>query len=453
MGTAACCQKQDIQDDSVLVVEAMSYQHDAKMLLDSQTQAATVSTTDGEAEASPEKDLTEKDLTGHEASSQHGEDAERSMSDLPPLKSNASPQRPSVLERALTHSTLCSSESGHSPASSVPSALGQLFNIERLRRKDELEDGRDGGHIVYHASFADPGSLLGKGGYGQVFQCEKKDTREVFAVKMIQLQGDSEDRGKIEEEIEVFKLLDNPYIVKLHNIYEEDGNLLLVMDFCEGGSLMSYLCSYWINMRNRPGCDVLKQMIVRPGLATDLVQRFTTQMLAGIAYLHHHKIAHRDIKCENYMLKGLDRKNNPAKLQLIDFGLATSFSGKKKLFGCCGTYAYMAPEVLSSQPYDSTCDIWSIGVTTYVICCGSLPWTGSNKEEIMDDIRTDRKMDHSKYWSDPALPNGMKDLVDRLMARDPAVRPSAKALISQTKWMQSLEDRSGGTTSCCCTIL
>merc|ERR1719356_1932871 len=96
---------------------------------------------------------------------------------------------------------------------------------------------------------------------------------------------------------------------------------------------------------------------MRLGLPGDLVQRLLWNMVAGIAYLHYHKIAHRDIKCENYMLTGMDRKEYPQKIQLIDFGLASCFK-RQKLKRTVGTREYMAPEVMSEASYDQKCDIW-----------------------------------------------------------------------------------------------
>merc|ERR1712176_493680 len=126
----------------------------------------------------------------------------------------------------------------------------------------------------------------------------------------------------------------------------------------------------------------------------------------------------------------------PAKLKLIDFGYAASFANKR-LTGRVGTCEYMAPEVIrNEQPYTEKCDIWSIGVSLFVICFAMFPWdtdSGSFDERIVA-IMENRQKDLSKLWRAKDLPDGMRDLIDRLMTRDPSARPKAKHVIKRTAW-------------------
>jgi calcium-dependent protein kinase len=91
-------------------------------------------------------------------------------------------------------------------------------------------------------------------------------------------------------------------------------------------------------------------------------------------YCHKQGIVHRDLKPENILL---ETSKDYSKMKVIDFGTANKFdmSGKKKLTDRIGTPFYIAPEVLGKS-YNEKCDIWSIGVITYMLLCGRAPFYG-----------------------------------------------------------------------------
>merc|ERR1719311_1929099 len=93
------------------------------------------------------------------------------------------------------------------------------------------------------------------------------------------------------------------------------------------------------------------------------------QMLLSINYLHSLGIVHRDIKAENflYVLPGSDC------LRLIDFGLSAVWGQGQEMVDICGTLSYAAPEVLR-QSYTSQCDLWSLGVISFLLLSGELPF-------------------------------------------------------------------------------
>jgi serine/threonine protein kinase len=84
----------------------------------------------------------------------------------------------------------------------------------------------------------------------------------------------------------------------------------------------------------------------------------------AVAHLHHMQVAHRDLKPENLLYTD---KTDTAKLKLTDFGFAKEIHGSKSLVTPCYTPYYVAPEVLGPEHYDTSCDMWSIGVITYIL--------------------------------------------------------------------------------------
>jgi calcium-dependent protein kinase len=99
--------------------------------------------------------------------------------------------------------------------------------------------------------------------------------------------------------------------------------------------------------------------------------------------LHEKGICHRDIKPENLIYSNRDKDGE---LKLIDFGLSRFLKEDEKMFEKVGTPYYVAPEVLHGN-YDKRCDLWSIGVITYIILCGYPPFHGSNNAEIFERIK------------------------------------------------------------------
>lgn len=107
------------------------------------------------------------------------------------------------------------------------------------------------------------------------------------------------------------------------------------------------------------------------------------QLLSALAHMHKNKIVHRDLKPENVLLENEDDINN---VKLIDFGTACMF-GERKLYDRVGTVMYMAPEVISASReqnigYDQSCDMWSIGIISYVLLIGDFPFQSEDKKLI-----------------------------------------------------------------------
>lgn len=92
-------------------------------------------------------------------------------------------------------------------------------------------------------------------------------------------------------------------------------------------------------------------------------------------------VVHRDLKPENLLL---DKGAEP-KVTIIDFGTSEVFDPTQKMNKKFGTPYYIAPEVLKKS-YDEKCDLWSIGVITYILLCGYPPFNGANDKQIIEAV-------------------------------------------------------------------
>ncbi|MGH0159860.1 UNVERIFIED_CONTAM: hypothetical protein FKN15_043699 [Acipenser sinensis] len=152
--------------------------------------------------------------------------------------------------------------------------------------------------------------------------------------------------------------------------------------------------------------------------ATQVLQ----MVLDGVKYLHSLGISHRDLKPENllYYHPGTD-----SKILVTDFGLANSGNkgGDWSMRTTCGTPEYIAPEILLRKPYTSAVDMWALGVITYILLSGSMPFEDENRTRLYRMILKGKYSFVGDPW--PSVSNLAKDYINRLLTVDPSERMTA----------------------------
>ena len=134
------------------------------------------------------------------------------------------------------------------------------------------------------------------------------------------------------------------------------------------------------------------------------------KLLRAVNHCHASGVVHRDIKPENIMI-GRD-----GEIKLIDFGLSRRVNDKHSTMSTiAGTPFYMAPEVLDGE-YDSSCDIWSLGVLLYVLVSGYLPFQGENKQQVFKKIQKGEFDFHYKEFK--KVSDECKSLIQRMLIVD-----------------------------------
>ena len=217
-------------------------------------------------------------------------------------------------------------------------------------------------------------------------------------------------------EISIMRILDHPNIVKLHEIYEDERHLSLVLEYCSGGELLDYL-------------------LERHHLSEPEAAHYMHDILISIEYLHSNHISHRDLKLQNFMF---DRKGNDSILKLIDFGLSAQLTPEETTFKTIvGSPLYVAPEVISKKPYDSSCDIWSLGVICYLLLCGEPPFKGSSNFEIFKNICEGVYKFNDDLWKDISIE--AQDLIKGLLKVDPKQRMSINQALNHA-WFHKMLD-------------
>mmetsp|Transcript_69634 Transcript_69634/g.166159 ORF Transcript_69634/g.166159 Transcript_69634/m.166159 type:complete len:396 (+) Transcript_69634:147-1334(+) len=313
------------------------------------------------------------------------------------------------------------SRSHVSVVSSVPSVLAPMPPVRSLNSVPETQGLLENHYVTTKE--------LGKGSYGVVYCVRHRRTGLLRALKSIPFDK-LEDPSHFKDELEIARQLNHPYIVKLYEVFQTGECVHLVMELCGGGSLAEMLASANAAAVKAAGRGS------RAKLPVEKTGRFMWQMLAGIAYLHHHRIIHRDIKPENYLVQ---HRGEHTTLKLADFGLACSFKKGRPLKDILGTPCYVAPEVLNAR-YDERCDVWSVGVVSFVLCTGHHPFAygkGDKAKVVLERIRFNHMDPAEAHWDDSR--KEAKELVFEMLTRDPEQRPSAKKLLAKSLWLQQFD--------------
>ncbi|KAK1436953.1 hypothetical protein QVD17_02737 [Tagetes erecta] len=192
---------------------------------------------------------------------------------------------------------------------------------------------------------------IGSGSGGTVYKVLHRPTSTIFALKVIYGTHDEDARRQICREIEILRGVDNLNVVKCHDMYDRAGEIQLLLEYMDCGSLEG------------------TRLSDEPSLA-DLAR----QVLSGLYYLHGRKIVHRDIKPSNLLI------NSKKHVKIADFGVSRIL--EQTMDPCnssVGTIAYMSPERINTDlnegRYDGCAgDIWSVGVSILEFYIGRYPF-------------------------------------------------------------------------------
>jgi calcium-dependent protein kinase len=258
--------------------------------------------------------------------------------------------------------------------------------------------------------------ILGSGFSGNVVVARSIQTGDKFAVKSYLLKGLSgEEKAQLKAEAAIFLAMDHPHVARLVDVYESE-KIHLVMECMDGGELFHRVC---------------RQKV----FSEDAAARAVWQMLLSINYMHTHNIVHRDLKLENFLYESKDSDH----LKLIDFGFSKMWDPTVKMVKQCGTLQYIAPEVLAKN-YTSKCDIWSLGVITFMLLVGYMPFSGTDEILMKRDIQ-DGKYKMTGAWNNVSEQAWM--FVKKCLIVNADYRLSAKELLHH-KWIE--ERGKGGPT-------
>lgn len=256
--------------------------------------------------------------------------------------------------------------------------------------------------------------IAGQGSFGTVRVVYPKNNPSLtFALKSIRKEKVKKTIQILIREVEIMKKIDHPNIIKLFRVYQDKFYFHLLLEYCSGGEL-------------------LERIIQNPRFSESYAIEVIKSMIYAIKYLHEMGVCHRDIKPENFVFKDTTSKSE---LKLIDFGLAYNFQNDAipSMKTIAGSAYYIAPEVHSGK-YEYTCDMWSLGVISFLLLIGDLPVKGANAMEIISSLEAfeaKKVLLPVEYLSAEA-----KLYLIHCLEKDPKKRLTSKAALHH-KWFKT----------------
>eukprot|EP01029_Cantina_marsupialis_P021460 TRINITY_DN5140_c0_g1_i1.p1 TRINITY_DN5140_c0_g1~~TRINITY_DN5140_c0_g1_i1.p1 ORF type:complete len:671 (-),score=160.88 TRINITY_DN5140_c0_g1_i1:488-2500(-) len=265
---------------------------------------------------------------------------------------------------------------------------------------------------------------LGTGMTGSVWKAQNKENGQMFAVKSVEIGRLSpKQKENLQNEIRILKMMDHPNIIKLFSTYCEEQRIFLVMEFCSGGELYERLATKE-NYRysERDASAMMRKMV------------------SAVSYCHAHGITHRDLKLENFVF---DRPGDDSEIKLIDFGLSRKYLGTLRMRTLCGSPYYISPEIFRNEGYTESCDMWGLGVITYMLLSGKPPFDGPSDAHVFQMVQKGKVTFDEESWK-LISPDGI-DFIQNLLEPKPDKRITAEDAL-QHPWIQNTIQNSLGPT-------
>ncbi|THX70414.1 putative serine/threonine protein kinase [Aureobasidium pullulans] len=315
-------------------------------------------------------------------------------------------------------------------------------------------------------------TMVGQGGYGQVYLAQKKDTREVCALKIMskKLLFKLDEVRHVLTERDILTTAKSDWLVRLLYAFQDDSSIYLAMEYVPGGDFRTLLNNTGV-LHNRHA------------------RFYISEMFLCVDALHQLGYIHRDLKPENFLI------DSTGHVKLTDFGLAAGFLAPAKIesmrikleevgnmprdaipFGrpieerslkerregyrslrerdvnyaksIVGSPDYMAPEVLKGDEYDFTVDYWSLGCMLFEALAGYPPFAGATVDETWQNLKRWSSVLRKPEYEDPNyfLSRRTWDLITRLISgKNQRLRGMAQVkahpYFAEVRWERLREER------------
>ena len=242
---------------------------------------------------------------------------------------------------------------------------------------------------------------IGKGGYGKLYLAKNKIDNKEYAIKYVskkKMKSVGVDFSIIKREIDIHIRITHPRIIKLLSFLEDRYNFYLALEYAPKGTLYQLIQH-------------------KKGMCESEAFYYFIQVASAIHFLHINGYAHRDIKPENILL---DANGG---IKLCDFGWCVNVAkGERTTF--CGTYEYMAPEMINDEYYDMGIDIWSLGVLLYEMIHGYSPFRANRftKDAKKAQVEIFINIKNNNYTINKNISYECIDLIDKLLTTDTTKR-------------------------------
>jgi calcium/calmodulin-dependent protein kinase I len=250
---------------------------------------------------------------------------------------------------------------------------------------------------------------LGHGSFSRVFQARERATGQLCALKHVDtkrlfamrgVESTNRTKAEVRRGVSVLQTLRHPSVIALLGYFESKSSMCVCLELGDGGELYDHIVDSG-KLSEAEAAGIIRSVV------------------EGVAYMHANSLVHRDLKPENIVQCGGTWK-------IIDFGFSRVIESKTaRMKSFVGTLNYVAPEVVRRETYQSSVDVWSIGVITFVLLVGYLPFDLVPGEACAYDLRF-----KPRHWGPISM--AAKSFVARCLNRQADERPTTSELLEMS---------------------
>ena len=249
---------------------------------------------------------------------------------------------------------------------------------------------------------------IGTGSYGVVYKVQKDN--KVYVLKQIPINPNStiSQIDSVKNEAKILSSLKSKYVVEYYDSFEENNCLNIIMEYCEGGDLGTYISNY-------------QKMNSNTSLNEDFIWKVFIQICFGLYDIHKQNILHRDLKSLNIFL------TKEFQVKIGDLGVARVLQNTQYASTFIGTPLYLSPEICEEKPYNEKSDVWALGCILYEMASFKHPFNAKNQAALF------LKILNGKYEPlSTKIPIDIKKMIERLLEKNYFKRPSMKDILLST---------------------
>ncbi|KAK3718350.1 Serine/threonine-protein kinase [Vermiconidia calcicola] len=284
---------------------------------------------------------------------------------------------------------------------------------------------------------------IGKGSFANVYLARHKKKKSFAAIKVVvNSKLGKKLRQGLDQEVSFLRKMNSPHVVALFGTKDTPMFFYVVMEYCALSDLAQFLKKRHQYVTDPETQDIFRRYPNPPhgGLHEVLCRHFIKQLASALECLQAHNCVHRDIKPQNLLLVPAPDFQPPEKLplaagghamtpavglqtlpmlKLADFGFARELKASELAETLCGSPLYMAPEILDFQTYSQKADLWSAGAVLHELVVGRAPFRAANHIDLLKKIKA---MDQIRFDPQISISRPMKDLIRKLLKREPMDR-------------------------------
>ncbi|KZC06585.1 Muscle M-line assembly protein unc-89 [Dufourea novaeangliae] len=283
------------------------------------------------------------------------------------------------------------------------------YGFRTYKRKTDIRTRHDKPYEDYY----DLGDELGRGTQGVTYHAVERCSGKNYAAKV--MHGRGELRPYMYNEMEIMNNLNHRKLLRLHDAYENDRSVTLIMELAAGGELVDTL--------------------TRQAYYTEAeIAGYIRQLLWGLEYMHDNHFAHLGLTLGDLLISHTGGDD----LKICDFGLSRRITQTRLMTLAYGMPEYVAPEVTNNEGVSFAADMWSVGIITYILLSGISPFRGINDRETIMRIR-EGKWEFDDRWS--SISEDARDFIRVLLMYNCERRIDVKAALVHP-WITGYTDRS-----------